>query len=164
MLDELHGVKVFSKLDLKSGYHQILVKSADTAKTAFQTHHGHFEFVVMPFGLTNAPAAFQALMNQIFQIYMRKFVLIFFDDILVYSPDLGTHANQLEMVLGVLEKNKLFAKRSKCTFAASSVEYLGHLISGDGVSMDSSKVDCIIKWPTPDSVKSLRGFLGLSGY
>ena len=124
LLNELHGIKYMSKLDLRAGYHQLRVKTADIPKTAFQTHHGHFEFLVMPFGLTNAPATFQSLMNRIFQPYMRKFILIFFDDILVYSPTLEAHAQHLKIVLSILADNQLYCKKSKYSFAQTSVEYL----------------------------------------
>lgn len=164
LLDELFGSRVFSKLNPRSGYHQILVKHCDTAKTAFQTHHGHFEFIVMSFGFTNAPATFQALMNQIFQPNLRKFVLVFFNDILVYSPDFDSHLIHMESVLQTLQQNQLFAKQSKCTFAATSVEYLGHVISEKGVGMDAAKVEGVMSWTRPGNVKELRGFLGLSGY
>lgn len=164
LLNELHGTKYMTKLDLRAGYHQVRVKAMDTHKTAFQTYHGHFEFLVMPFGLTNAPATFQALMNRIFQPYMRKFVLIFFDDILIYSLTLESHIEHLQIALGVLADNQLVCKRTKCSFAQTSVEYLGHVISDKGVSMDKSKIECILSWPVPKSVKELRGFLGLTGY
>lgn len=117
----------------------------------------------MPFGLTNAPATFQALMNQIFSFATRKYVLVFFDDILIYSLSWADHLMHLEMVLSTLQEHKLFAKFSKCSFGLQEVEYLGHIVSVNGVAMDNSKVQAIVDWPVPNSLKQLQGFLGLSG-
>lgn len=164
LLDELHGAKFFSKLDLRSGYHQILLKQEDRQKTAFRTHQGHYEWLVMPFRLTNAPATFQRLMNQLFQPLLRKCVLVFFDDILVYSPSWKSHLQHVKIVFQILSQNVLFAKLSKCSFGLSEVEYLSHIVSGAGVSMVSTKVQAVLDCLIPTNLKQLNGFLGLTGY
>jgi hypothetical protein len=145
LLDELFGAKYFSKLDLRSGYHQILIQPEDRYKTAFRTHHGHYEWLVMPFGLTNAPATFQSLMNQIFQHALRKYVLVFFDDILVYSATWKDHLIHLESVLQILQQNVLYVKLSKCAFGVEEIEYLGHVVSRKGVTMEQTKVQAVLK-------------------
>lgn len=164
LLDELFGANYFSKLDLLSGYHQILVKPEDCHKTAFRTHQGLYEWLVMPFGISNAPASFQSLMNDVFRKQLRRSVLVFFDDILVYSPSWQAHLSHLEEVLQLLQSHSLFAKLSKCCFGMKQIDYLGHTVSGQGVAMDCSKVQAVLAWPTPSNLKQLRGFLGLTGY
>ncbi|XP_026419646.1 uncharacterized protein LOC113315600 [Papaver somniferum] len=159
LLDDLKGAIVFSKIDLRSGYHQILVYPHDTHKTSFKTHQGHYEFLVMPFGLTNASASFQTLMNDVLSPYLRKFILVFFDDILIYNPDMASHLQHLKITLYLLHQHSLFAKMSKCTFGQPQIEYLDHIISGEGVVADPSKIECMLKCPTPTSLKELRGFL-----
>ena len=142
-LDELYGSTLFSKIDLRDGYHQIRMYPPDVHKTAFRMHDGHYEFFVMPFGLTNAPFRFQNLMNDIFRPYLRKFILVFFDDILVYSKNLQDHLQHLESTFNLLQQHYLLAKRSKCYVAQAKVEYLGHIISSEGVCTDFSKIEAV---------------------
>jgi hypothetical protein len=164
LLEELHGAQYFSKLDLRSGYHQVLMRPEDVHKTAFHTHDRLYEFLVKAFGLCNSPTTFQALMNDVLRPFLRRFVLVFFDDILIYSKTWADYLRHLRAVLDELCCHHLFVKRTKCEFAAPSVAYLGHMISAAGVAMDPAKVQAIIDWPAPCSIRAVRGFLGLAGY
>lgn len=164
LFDQLRGATVFSKIDLRSGYHQLKIKESDIQKTAFRTRYGHYEFLVMPFGLTNAPAAFMDLMNRIFRPYLDKFVIVFIDDILIYSATDEEHAQHLREVLQILREKQLYAKFSKCEFWLREVVFLGHVVSGEGISVDSKKVEAIIDWERPKNVSEVRSFLGLAGY
>ena len=149
---------------MKSRYHQVRMKKEDEYKTAFKTHHGLYQFKVMPFGLTNAPATFQCVMNEVLAPFLRKFVMVFLDDILIYSPNLESHLLHLEQVLQVLRENQLFMKQSKFSFAQTKVEYLGHVISGIGVTTAKDKIAAMLAWSVPKSVTEVRAFLGLTGY
>ena len=164
LIDELAGAQYFTKLDLRAGYHQLRLHPDEVFKTAFKTHTGHYEFLVMPFGLTNAPASFQAWMNAVFKPLLRKCVLVFFDDILVYSKNLNEHWSHLAEVFTLMRTNQMYAKLSKCTFAQTKVEYLGHFISATGIETDPNKLSAVDSWPVPSNVKDLRSFLGLTGY
>ena len=164
LFDQLRGASVFSKIDLRSGYYQLRVKEVDVPKTAFRTRYGHYEFLVMPFGLTNAPAAFMDLINRVFRSYLDQFVVVFIDDILVYSKDAQEHENHLRIILQTLRENQLFAKLSKCDFWLKEVSFLGHIVSAEGIRVDPVKIEAIVNWKPPRNVTKIRSFLGLAGY
>jgi hypothetical protein len=164
LFDQLKGASVFSKIDLRSGYHQLKVRKEDVQKTAMRTRYGHFEFVVMPFGLTNAPSVFMKLMNMVFHKYLDLFVVVFIDDILVYSTNHQEHEEHLKKVLDILREEKLFAKLKKCEFWLKKVSFLGHVISGEGIEVDPSKIEAVVNWEKPTNVHEICSFLGLAGY
>ncbi|CAN1154462.1 Transposon Ty3-I Gag-Pol polyprotein [Linum perenne] len=164
LFDQLQGASIFSKIDLRSGYHQLRVAETAVPKTAFRTRYGHYEFLVMPFGLTNAPAAFMALMNRVFHDYLDKFVIVFIDDILIYSRSREEHEEHLRTTLQRLKDEELYAKFSKCDFWMKEVLFLGHVISGKGVEVDPKKIEAIVNWVPPKNVPEVRSFLGLAGY
>ncbi|XP_059068640.1 uncharacterized protein LOC131859116 [Cryptomeria japonica] len=164
LFDQMRGATVFSKIDLRSGYHQLRLKDEDIHKTAFRTHYGHYEFTVLPFRLTNAPAAFMNLMNSVFHDCLDKFILVFLDNILIYSKNEEEHMQQLRFVVQRLQENQLYAKLSKCTFFQKEVQYLGHIISAKGIAVDPAKIKAISEWPTPKNVHEVRSFMGLAGY
>jgi hypothetical protein len=164
LFDQLASAQVFSKIDLRSGYHQIMIRASDIPKTTFSTRYGLYEFLVVSFGLTNALAYFMYLMNSVFMNELYKFVVVFIDDILIYSKSKAEHAKHLRIVLQRLRDYKLYAKFSKCEFWLDSVKFLGHTISKDGISMDPSEVQEFMDWKPPKSVHQIRSFLGLAGY
>ncbi|GKC52871.1 reverse transcriptase domain-containing protein [Tanacetum coccineum] len=164
LFDQLQGSSVYSKIDLRSGYHQLRVRDEDTPKTAFKTRYGHYEFQVMPFGLTNAPAVFMDLMNRVCEPYLDKFVIVFIDDILIYSRNKEEHADHLRIILELLRKEKLYAKFSKCDFWISIVQFLGHLIDSQGLHVDPAKIEAVKNWASPTTPIEIRQFLRLVGY
>ncbi|KAL0546306.1 hypothetical protein IC582_016213 [Cucumis melo] len=164
LFDQLQGATVFSKIDLRSGYHQLRIKDEDVPKTAFRSRYGHYEFIVMSFGLTNAPAVFMDLMNRVFREFLDTFVIVFIDDILIYSKTEVEHEKHLRMVLQTLRDNKLYAKFSKCEFWLKQVSFLGHVVSKAGVSVDPAKIEAVTGWTRPSTVSEVRSFLGLAGY
>jgi hypothetical protein len=164
LLDELSGAQFFTKLDLHSSYHQIRMKEVEIPKTTFRTHEGHYEFLVIPFGLCNAPSTFQSLVNHVFHHFLHHFVLVFFDDILIYRKTWIDHLAHVDRFLHLLSQHQLFLKQSKCSFGASEVEYLGHMVGKDGVKVDPKNIEAMQDWTHPKTLKSLHGFLGLTGY
>jgi hypothetical protein len=164
LFDQLVGAEVFSKIDLRSGYHQIKIRASDIPKIAFSTRYGLYEYLVMSFGLTNAPAYFMYLMNSVFMPELDKFVVVFIDDILVYSKNEAEHTKHLHIVLQRLCDHQLYAKLSKCDFWLGEIKFLGHTISQDGVSVDPEKVQEVMDWKPPTTVRQIRSFLGLAGY
>ena len=163
LFNQMKGATVFSKIDLRSGYHQLRIKEDDIPKTAFKMRFGHYEFTVLPFGLTNTPGVFMSLMNGVFREYLDKFIQVFIDDILIYSRTMEEHDEHLRLVLQCLREHKLYGKLSKCSFYQSRIHYLGHVISGEGVSVDPAKVEAIMEWPAPTNVTEVRIFMGLAG-
>jgi hypothetical protein len=164
LFDQVHGAGVFSNIDPRSGYHQIKIKPEDVPKTTFVSRYGHHEYLVVPFGLTNAPTIFINLMNKIFIPYLDKFVIVFIDDILIYSKNKEDHAKHLRTALQVLREHQLYAKFSKCEFWLDQVEFLGYVISKEGIAMNPSKVQSVLDWQAPINVKEIRGFLGMARY
>jgi hypothetical protein len=164
LFDQVHGARVFSKIDLRSGYHQIKIKPEDVSKTTFVSRYGHHEYLVVPFGLTNAPVIFMNLMNKIFIPYLDKFLIVFIDDIFIYSKNKEEHAKHLRIALQVLREHQLYAKFNKCEFWLDQVEFLGHVISKGGIAVNPSKVHSVLDWQAPTNVKEIRGFLGMAGY
>jgi hypothetical protein len=164
ILDQLKDVKIFSKIDLKLGYHQVRIKDEDISNTSFRTRYGHYEFTVVPFGLSNAPAVFMCLMNGVFRDYLDKFVIVFLDDILVYSKSEEENEHHLRMVLQDLREHQLYAKLSKCSFYQEQIHYLGNIILKDGIVVDPEKIEAIREWSVPKNVMEFRSFMGLDGY
>ena len=164
LFDQLRGTRVYSKIDLRTRYHQLRVRETDIPKKAFKTWYGHFEFTVMPFGLTNAPATFMDLMHRVFHPYLDRFVVVFMDDILIYSETEEDHEDHLRVVLQTLRDHQLYAKFNKCEFWLTEVGFLGHVVSASGVSVDPEKVEVVMSWERPKSVFEIPSFLGLTRY
>nr|GFB22393.1 putative reverse transcriptase domain-containing protein [Tanacetum cinerariifolium] len=164
LFDQLQGSSVYSKIDLQTGYHQLRIREEDIPITAFRSRYGHYEFRVMPFGLTNAPAVFIDLMNRVCKSYLDKFVIVFIDDILIYSKDKEEHEKHLKTILKLLKREQLYVKFLKCDFWLESVQFLGHVIDSEGVHIDPAKIAAIKNWATPTTPTEVRQFMGLAGY
>jgi hypothetical protein len=164
LLDRIKKAKFFSKIELRLGYHQMKIREQDIPKTAFTTRYGLYEFVVVSFGLTNAPAYFMSLMNKVFMEELDRFVVVFIDNILIYSETAEEHEEHLRIVLERLRQQNLYAKFSKCEFWMEKVAFLGHVLSAEGITVDPSKVDSVTKWEQPLNVTDVRSFLGMAGY
>nr|GEX05693.1 putative reverse transcriptase domain-containing protein [Tanacetum cinerariifolium] len=164
LFDQLQGSSVYSKIDLRSGFHQLRVREEEIPKTAFRTRYGHYEFQVMPFGLTNAPSVFMDLMNRVCKPYLHKFVIVFIDDILTYPKNKQEHEEHLKLTLELLKKDELYAKFSMCEFWIPKVQYLGHVIDSQGIHVDPAKIEYVKDWASPNSPTEIRQFLGLVGY
>ncbi|GJR96690.1 putative reverse transcriptase domain-containing protein [Tanacetum coccineum] len=164
LFDQLQGSRVYSKIDLRSGYHQLRVQEEDIPKTAFRTRYGYYEFQVMSFGLTNAPAVFMDLMNRVCKLYLDRFVIVFIDDILIYSKIRQEHKGHLKLIMRLLKKEELYTKFSKCEFWLSKVQFLGHVIDSEGIHVDPAKIESIKDWASPKTPTEIHQFLGLAGY
>jgi len=164
LFNRLQGAKIFSKIDLRSGYHQLKIRREDIPKTAFHTRYGHYEFLVMLFGLLNVPTAFMDLMNRVFQEYLDQFVVVFIDDVLIYSKSLEEHEEHLRIVPQKLREEQLYAKFSKCEFWLERISFLRHVISKEGITVEPKKIEAIVDWERPINVHEIRSFLGLAGY
>jgi hypothetical protein len=164
LFDQMKGAKIFLKIDLRSGYHQLNIRAEDVPKTTFTTRYGLYEFLVMSFGPTNAPAYFMNLINKVFMEYLDQFVAVSIDDILIYSPNEETHEDHLRLALQKLYDNQLYAKFSKCDFWLKEVAFLGHIVTDGGIKVDPRKISEILNWKQPKDASKIRSFLGLTRY